>query len=240
MLRFLTASVCGLVGFALTIATMAYLGQIPEKYVNAALDRVPVELAAWSRDQLGETAVDTAWPPQLGELYPDPMLTNQYGEPVRLSDFAGKVILVELAAIPCEGCQAFAGGNRHGGFGGFEPQSGLGSIHEYAKRFAEVELRDHEDVVFVQLLLYGRQLGRPTPEEVGGWASHFKMNDHPNLLVLRGDESMLGPQTQGMVPGFHLIDRDFVLRFDSGGPESRHDLYQDLLPGLGELVRAKP
>jgi len=36
-----------------------------------------------------------AWPPVAGEQYPDLQLLDHRGETVQLSDFAGKVILVE-------------------------------------------------------------------------------------------------------------------------------------------------
>lgn len=44
------------------------------------------------------------WPPVVGERYPDLAREDSHGQVVRLSDHAGKVILVELAAIPCKGC----------------------------------------------------------------------------------------------------------------------------------------
>ena len=58
------------------------------------------------------------WPPINGQRYPDLVLEDSHGQLTRLSDHAGKVILVELTAVPCKGCQAFAGGHRYGGFAG--------------------------------------------------------------------------------------------------------------------------
>ena len=59
----------------------------------------------------GESPVIGSWPPQVGAFYPDLILSDQNGDRFQLSDLAGKVILLELAAVPCSGCQAFAGGN---------------------------------------------------------------------------------------------------------------------------------
>jgi hypothetical protein len=38
-----------------------------------------------------------------------------------------------------------------------------------------------------------------------------------------------------MIPGFHLIDRDFVLRSDSCGHNPKANLFTDLLPTLRKL-----
>jgi hypothetical protein len=70
--------------------------------------------------------------PVKGERYPDLILRDQNGDAVRLSDFAGKVILLELAAVPCKGCQAFAGGQERGGFAGVPVQRGLDSRISYS------------------------------------------------------------------------------------------------------------
>jgi hypothetical protein len=177
------------------------------------------------------------WPPVADQRYPDMNLEDGDGNMVRLSNFAGKVILVELVAIPCEGCQAFAGGNRLGGFEGMKVQSGLGSIHDYAKRYAKVQLGETEGVVFVQLILFGKDIGQPTREETRGWAEHFGMHRNANLIVLRGDASMVNRTSFKMIPGFHLIDRNFQLVSDSCGHNPKDDLYKDLLPMLGKLSR---
>lgn len=223
-------------GFAVTIGILAGTGQIPRVYVDRVLSQVPVQSVSWAALRPAGQPPREDWPPEVGDEYPDLHLTNQFGEQVQLRDYAGKVILLELAAIPCKGCQAFSGGHEFGDFGGFGCQPGLKSIDAYARRFADVELGDDEDVVFVQLLLYGRKAGSPTAEEVGGWASHFKMNSSPNLVVLRGDTSLISPDIHRRIPGFHLIDRDFVLRYESSGHRSSHDLYEDLLPALGRMA----
>ena len=177
------------------------------------------------------------WPPVTGNRYPELVLRDSNGAPVRLSDHAGKVILLELVAVPCKGCQAFAGGNKYGGFAGVGVQPDLDSIHEYAERFAGINLTTNPDVLFVQLLLYGKGMGRPTQEETMGWAKHFRMNVNDHQIVLRGDASMVNRNSYSMIPGFHLIDRDFVLRSDSCGHRPNENLYTELLPKLKELTQ---
>lgn len=177
------------------------------------------------------------WPPIDGRRYPDLVLEDSHGQLVRLSDHAGKVILVELAAVPCKGCQAFAGGNQYGGFAGIGVQSGLDSIHHYAGNIASINLKSSDDVLLIQLLLYGKGMGAPTREETQGWAEHFRIHDRDHQFVLRGDPSMVNRTTYDMIPGFHLIDRDFILRSDSCGHRPKANLYTELLPKLKQLAR---
>jgi cytochrome oxidase Cu insertion factor (SCO1/SenC/PrrC family) len=49
----------------------------------------------------GQPKQDFDWPPKLNEPYPDLHLIDQTGSPTRLSDFKGKVILVEPIGMPC-------------------------------------------------------------------------------------------------------------------------------------------
>lgn len=177
------------------------------------------------------------WPPIDGQRYPDLVLEDSHGQLVRLSDHAGKVILIELAAVPCKGCQAFAGGKQYGGFAGIGVQSGLDSIHHYARNIASIDLKSSNDVLLVQLLLYGKGMGAPTREETQGWAEHFRIHDRDHQFVLRGDPSMVNRTTYNMIPGFHLIDRDFILRSDSCGHQPKANLYTELLPKLKNLAR---
>ncbi|QDS94507.1 hypothetical protein FF011L_32860 [Roseimaritima multifibrata] len=223
------------IAIPITIAALLMLVESPMAIVDNVVSKLPVETVSWTGRQPAEPAVVGTWPPLKGERYPELLLNDQNGDAVRLSDFAGKVIFLELAAIPCKGCQAFAGGQQFGGFGGVPVQPDLQSIHHYAKRYAGVDL-DADDVVFVQLLLYGSSMSSPTPEEVAGWADHFQMERTDNRIVLRGDPSMLGVETYEKIPGFHLIDEDFVLKFDSSGHHPEDDLYRDLLPALGRMT----
>lgn len=215
---------------------MKATGNSPMPMVDKAINQLPIELTSAVGLRAEDPVVIGAWPPVSGQRFPDLVLSDQNGKTTKLSEFAGKIILVEYAAIPCQGCQAFAGGHEHGGFGNFTVQTGLDSIENYALQYAGVQLGS-EDVVFVQVLLYGESLSAPTQREVTAWAEHFQMDRQENKVVLRGDTSMLGHDTYNMIPGFHLIDRDFVLRSDSCGHHPQDNLYTDLLPLLKTWTR---
>ncbi|QDV88747.1 hypothetical protein [Stieleria magnilauensis] len=232
----LTIVVATILLIPIALAALKATGNLPQPLVDHAVNRLPIELTSAVGLRSADPVVLGKWPPVRGETFPDLMLTDQTGQTVQLSDFAGKIILVEYAAIPCEGCQAFAGGKQYGAFGNFTVQAGLESIEHYARQYAGVTLGS-EEVVFVQVLLYGRSVSAPTQAEVAGWAEHFHMDRDANQIVLRGDPSMLSRQTYEMIPGFQLIDRDFVLRSDSCGHHPHDDLYKDLLPMLRTLAR---
>lgn len=229
--------VLGLIAIIASVGVLAYTGTLSTPAIDRALQQLSLNTVSWNPASSNESSIDGPWPPLVGQPYPDLQLCDQRGQTVRLSDFAGKVILLELAAIPCKGCQAFAGGNRCGGFAGVEVQSNLGSIHQYARQYGGVTLGENKDLVFVQLLLYGRAMGSPTPQEVTGWANHFDMDRDAGEIVLQGSDAMLSRATYQMIPGFHLIDRDFVLQYDSSGHHPSCDLYRELLPALGRMSR---
>ncbi len=227
----------GLLTITVSAGVLIGLGVSPMPVIDHSLNQIPVQVISWTGLRSAQPAVIGSWPPTEGQRYPDLVLTDQQGETLHLSDLAGKVILLELAAVPCKGCQAFSGGNRYGGFAGVPVQPGLDSIHDYAERYAGVTLGEDEDVVFVQLLLYGKSMTSPSQQEVAAWAEHFQLDRSADEIVLRGDPAMLGAATYAMIPGFHLIDRDFVLRYDASGHQPNHDLYRDLLPALGAMSR---
>jgi len=181
------------------------------------------------------------WPPVVGRPYPEIALIDQSGRVTSLSEFRGKVVLVELVGLTCRACHAFAGGNEPsiGLFRGISPQDGLGSIEKYSRQYAKLSL-DHPDIVFVQLALYGMDgQSPPTLDDVKGWAHHFGMDRYRNEIVLVGDARFINPETRRLIPGFHLIDRQGILRaIHSNDP--RHDnLWSSLLPTMGELANTR-
>ena len=57
-----------------------------------------------------------------------------------------------------------------------------------------------------------------------------------NTVVLVGEDYLIGPASYRMIPGFQLIDRDFVLRYDATGHRPRHDIWRELMPALPSLL----
>ena len=186
-----------------------------------------------------EMRPDHIWPPRIGERYPNLRLLNAHGERVALDSLAGKVILVEPIGMDCPACNAFAGGNRPGasGFQGVQPQGGLPSIEELLDSYAGGISLSDDRIALVHLLLYrpGRD-GPPKLETARLWAKHFGIEESEDTLVLVGESYLIGPASYNMIPGFQLIDSDFVLRFDASGHHPKHDLWRELLPAVPSLI----
>lgn len=174
------------------------------------------------------------WPPKVGKAYPDLNLMDQTGQRRPLSRFKGRVILIEPVGMTCAGCQAFAGAHDVGAFRGQPVQKGLGSIEEYMQEFGNLDL-DDDRIVYVQLILYGLNMKAPSLEDAQAWAKHFGMEEAQDRIVLVGDPSFIGPASRRMIPGFQLVDKNFILRADAT-KVGRDDLYGMLLPMVSELI----
>lgn len=197
---------------------------------QCAVQTVPTEQAAPST---------VKWPPKLGEPYPDLELTDQSGRRVRLSSFKGRVLLIEPVGMTCPACQAFSGAHRYGSFEGVVPQQGLPSIEELFPRYTNGLSLSDERIVFAQLLLYNMSMGVPTLDDARRWAEHFKLARLKNHFVLAGAKELLGPASYNLIPGFQLVDRNFVMRADSTGHQPRHNLFTELLPMVPGLLEEK-
>jgi len=183
----------------------------------------------------------SGWPPTVGQFYPNLVLKDQTGQVTAIGDFQGKVILLEVVGLTCKACHAFAGGNEPGKsrFREIEPQPGLDSIERYTLGYAKLSL-EHPDIVFVQLVLYGMD-GRspPSEEDARAWASHFNMDRGNNQVVLIGDQRFISPETRKLIPGFHLIDQNGILRAMSSNDPSHDRLHNALIPKLASLVKGE-
>jgi hypothetical protein len=206
--------------------------------VRCGAGQCPLQVAAVTPAQPGR--LPAVWPPRVGEPYPDLELIDQTGRPVRLSSFKGSVLLIEPIGMTCPACQAFAGAHRLGPYGGIAPQGGLPSIEELVPQYARGVSLSDDRIVFVQLLLYSMTMGAPTPEDARKWAAHFRADRAKNHIVLAGTREFIGQASYDMIPGFQLVDRNFILQVDATGHRPRHNLFTQLLPALPRLLEEPP
>lgn len=175
------------------------------------------------------------WPPQLNNYYPELELMSTSGKKVKLSAYAGKVLLIEPIGMSCPACQAFVGAGTKGGYNGVSPQPGLPSVD---KLLSDNGIRASDPrLVRVQLLLYGPGMSAPSLAEAQAWARHFGFGQQGNELVLLGDSRYINNTSYNMIPGFQLVDSGFVLRSDATGHNPHDDLYRTLMPMLKQLLR---
>lgn len=157
-----------------------------------------------------------------------------------LSSFKGSLVLIEMVGMTCSACQAFSGAARAGGFAGIVPQGGLPPIEDLVRDYARGVPFPSRDLAFVQLLLFDMQMGSPTAEDARAWAAPFHRDRAQHQYVLAGGPALHTNTSYVMVPGFQLVDRPFVLRWDATGHAPRHDLYRELLPAVPALLEAEP
>ncbi len=179
--------------------------------------------------------LDHIWPPEIGQEFPNLYLHTNKGGRHRLSEFRGKVIIIEPVGMTCPACNAFNGGNQIGGYQGVKPQQGVSSLKEMLKGQG-VDISDPR-LTIVNLLLYNMQMQAPTQEDVSTWAEHFGWKDHNNVYVMAGDKRYINKASYTMIPGFYLIDKDFILRSDATGHNPKHGIGNHLLPLLPKLLK---
>jgi hypothetical protein len=179
------------------------------------------------------------WPPRVGEPYPDLHLVDQTGNVTALSAFKGHVLLVEMIGMTCPACQGFSGAKRLGTFGGVTSDGGLPSIDELLPQYARGVTLPSDDLILVQILLFDMQMGAPTADDARAWAAHFHRDVANHQYVLAGGPALHNQASFVMVPGFHLVDRKLVLRWDATGHNPRHNVYTELLPAIPSILQER-
>ena len=191
-----------------------------------------------SANDAGKTTL-SPWPPVVGETYPDLELIDQMGNPFRLSALKGKVILLEPVGMTCPACQAFSGAHDTGPFGGGVAGRGLNSVHKLLPKYSNGFKIPHRDVVLVQVLLYDMRMGAPSAKDAAAWAKHFGLKMSRNEIVAVSPYDLRSKIAYNLIPGFQLIDRNFVLRSDSSGHHPKNNLYTHLFPLVPKLVNSR-
>lgn len=176
------------------------------------------------------------WPPKVGEKFPDIAFRDHRGEPFSFASLQGRPTLIEMVAMTCAGCQGFSGGGKYGGFKGFASQPFLKSMSEYFPDYTGgLQLYDGP-LNFVQIVVYDLELEAPEPEELALWREHFKLDGHTNVYVVTGGEPLANKDSFQMIPGFLLLDKNGVLKYDSAGHRPKHDLFRVTLPAVRSLL----
>ena len=178
----------------------------------------------------------SGWPPKVGSKFPQIELVDHTGARFNLANLAGKPTLVEIVAMSCAGCQAYSGGNRFGGYGGFPAQADMQSIDEYFTRFTGGLKLDSNKLNFVQIIIYNLRLEPAEPKQLEAWRQHFHFDKQINAHVLSGGAALANKDSFNMIPGFLLLDKDQVVRYDATGHTPRHNLYTELLPAVRKMI----
>jgi hypothetical protein len=193
-----------------------------------------------SADRMGALAQQpnevAGWPPKVGLKFPEVALIDHTGAPFDFTNLTGKPTLVEIVAMSCAGCQAYSGGNKYGGYGGFPAQTDIQSIDEYFTRFTGGLKLDSNKINFVQIIIYNLRLEPAEPKQLEAWRQHFHFDEQANAQVLSGGAALANKASFNMIPGFLLLDKDQVVRYDATGHTPRHNLYTELLPAVRRMI----
>jgi len=187
--------------------------------------------------QVPMSRAEEFWPPKLGAQYPDLTLVDQSGKEFNIADLKGSVIVIEYIGMNCPACQAYSGANTSiGPFENNAVQRNLPSIEESFLRYSGGISLSDERIIFMQILLYDMNLGATEPEEAKRWAEHFQFEQSQNEYVTVPIKDLRGSASYNLIPGFQLIDKNFILRSDSTGHYPKHNLYTQLLPMVPKLL----
>ena len=173
------------------------------------------------------------WPPIDGQVFPEVELFDHRGQPFNLNSLCGKPTVLEFISMSCAGCQAFAGGNQFGPYGHLAVQPNLKSFDKYFQQYAGFDLHSG-DVNYVVVVVYNDKLAPPTARDLSHWRKHFELK-HQNTYIVSG-QKLASETTFRMIPGFMLLDKNRVVRFDSTGHQPKHNLYSELLPAIQEML----
>lgn len=195
------------------------------------------------RGQPSADPLPSPWPPVKGQPYPNLKLAEASGGQLELASLRGKVVLVEPIGIGCPACNAYAGAESLGGFRGAPVQEGLGALETHLRDLAHVRLGGEPDLVLVQLLLFdgSSSVGHaPTLEDAREWAEHFGFAGRPEVHVVCGTTALANQASYALVPGFQLIDRQGVLRYDGCGHHPQDNPYDVVLASIPALLGESP
>lgn len=192
-------------------------------------DRIFVEA------QVNTIPADAHWPPILGEAFPDLKLIDHRGNTINLAQFTGKVVIVEPIGMTCPACNAWSGSGKHGAFHGKTPK-GTQAFEDFFSEYTKGTNLQSEDIVFVQLLLYNLKMETPKSSEAKLWAEHYKFVNKPNMFVAVPRSDIRNKVSYDMIPGFFLIDKDFILRSDATGHHPKNSIFRHLLTMVPELI----
>ncbi len=176
------------------------------------------------------------WPPTAGKAFPAVALQDHNGQAFDLAKLKGKPTLVEFIAMTCAGCQAWSGGNKYGAYENLAVQKDLEDIETYFNTYTNGLKLHSGKVNFVQLIIYNIALEAPRPFELQAWRKHFRLDQYPNTYIITGGKDLCNQASFEKIPGFLLLDKNLIVRFEALGHSPRHDLYRQLLPGVRALL----
>lgn len=178
------------------------------------------------------------WPPAMNQTYPDYELVDHEGKQFKISDHQGKIVIIEMVDVFSPLSLAYSGAAQYGLFGKAD------SFDQYAKSIGALLAEQsegakslpHPEVVTIKVIINGAEGGQATVNDAEKWAEFYRLSKENNVIVAVPVKDMRGKTTDGIVPGYQLLDKEMVLRVDAAGPVPKHNLEMTLVPYLSKML----
>lgn len=180
------------------------------------------------------------WPPVMNKSFPEISLVDSNGQSFKLSDFSGKVIIVEYVDMNSPLSHSYSGAKTKGTYGGTRhtfDESTQSLEDMVVKENAGQLALPHPDIIVLKVVIYNEAGQQAKPEDAQAWAQHFGLTRENNYIVAVPEKDIRGYDTNQLIPGFQLIDKDFLLRVDSSGANPKHSLQFRLVTLIPTLLQ---
>ncbi len=179
------------------------------------------------------------WPPKMNKPYPEIELIDQDGKEFKISDLKGKVIVLSFLDMSSPVSQAQSGALLSGAYGlTQELDKTVDTFDDALRKAIDVDFSlPNEDVIEVSVIVYTQDGGQASVDDAKNWADHFNLSKDNGEIVAVPKKDIRGEESDKIINGFQLIDKNNILRVDSSGPEPKHNLRMTLVPLLPKLLR---
>lgn len=240
----LSVMIRGLFGCLMVLMFLAFVSIEANKKPDAEIAKILEEqrkmriiLATASK---GNENLPEVWPPKMNVVYPDFELFDQKGEKFLLSSLAGRVIILEYIDISSPISQAQSGSATAGVYFGAKSQE----LNKEAQPFSDIVNKitngaftlPNDNILELKVLVYGADGAPGSRDDAEQWAQHFKLEESDNVIVAVPSLDMRSDESQSLVRGFQLLDKNMILRVDSSGVMPKHNLRMTLVPLVPKLI----
>jgi len=211
----------------------------PQEEIDAILEQQKEDLdRLLAGKSLNENLPET-WPAKMNKPYPEIELIDKDGKSFKLSDLKGKVVILSFLDMSSPTSQAQSGAGLSGTYGLTQDKDPLAETFDDAlRKVGDGNLTlPHPDILQVNVLVYKQDGGQPTVDEAANWATHFDLEREKGVIVAVPQKDIRGEESEKIINGFQLLDKNHILRVDSSGPEPKHNLKMTLIPLVPKLLR---
>lgn len=178
------------------------------------------------------------WPPQMNSTYPDFTLFDQEGKYFNISDYRGRILIIEHIdmANPVSHSQSGAATLGPLGIDASKLDPNVTPIETILPALTENKVNVPDPhILYIKIIHYNPTGDRATLADAQAWANHYKLMKSNNYIVAVPKNDTRTTFTSEIIGGYQLVDKAMTLRVDSAGPVPKHDLKLKLIPLVPKL-----